>query len=234
MKAQIELNCPNCHSSNIIKNGRKNYKNKQNHRCKACGRQFIGDHALDYAGCHSRLSEYVKRAFVRGSGVRDIAAIFLISIGKVLSLLARAKVSPSPKRSHYDELEVDEFWTYVGDKQRKVWLIYAYHRESGEIVAWVFGKRNTKTAKALRKRIRSLGVSFDKICMDNWRSFKTAFKGCNLKIGKEWTKGIEGNNCRLRHRIRRSFRKSCNFSKKMENHIIAFEMAFFYINFGFI
>ncbi len=34
----------------------------------------------------------------------------------------------------------------------------------------------------------------------------------------------------MRHRIRRAFRKSCNFSKKVENHVIAFELAFFYIN----
>jgi IS1 family transposase len=70
-------------------------------------------------------------------------------------------------------------------------------------------------------------------------SFKKAFRADVCRIGKEFTKGIEGNNCRLRHRIRRAFRRSCNrpaarFSKKLENHIIAFELAFFYINFGFV
>jgi hypothetical protein len=34
-------------------------------------------------------------------------------------------------------LEVDEFWTYVGNKKNKVWLIYAYHRATGEIVSYV-------------------------------------------------------------------------------------------------
>jgi IS1 family transposase len=32
-------------------------------------------------------------------------------------------------------LEIDEFWTYVGKKANKLWLIYAYHRDTGEIVA---------------------------------------------------------------------------------------------------
>ncbi|MGB3780304.1 MAG: IS1 family transposase, partial [Tunicatimonas sp.] len=32
----------------------------------------------------------------------------------------------------------------------------------------------------------------------------------------------------------RAFRRSCNFSKKLENHVISFELAFFYINFGFV
>jgi IS1 family transposase len=31
-------------------------------------------------------------------------------------------------------MEIDEFWTYVEEKKNKIWLIYAYHRESGGIV----------------------------------------------------------------------------------------------------
>jgi len=53
-------------------------------------------------------------------------------------------------------------------------------------------------------------------------------------VGKENTKGIERNNCRLRHRIRRAFRKTCCFSKKLFNHLKAFELAFAYIKYGFI
>ncbi|MDR1986342.1 MAG: IS1 family transposase, partial [Treponema sp.] len=30
----------------------------------------------------------------------------------------------------------------------------------------------------------------------------------------------------------RAFRKTCCFSKKLFNHLKAFEMAFFYINYG--
>ena len=234
MKIQITLECPSCQGINIVKNGRKSYKNKQNYLCKDCKRQFVGDMFLDYTGCHSKLWTLVKQAFVRGCGIRDIAAIFSISIGKVLSLLVENKVHPSPKRTEYDVLEIDELWSFVGSKENKVWLIYAYHRESGEIVAWTFGKRNLSTAKKLRRKIKELGVSFGVICMDDWDSFKTAFQDCHCNVGKYWTKGIEGNNCRIRHRIRRAFRKSCNFSKKMENHVIAFEMTFFYINFGFV
>ncbi|MCU4613675.1 IS1 family transposase, partial [Acinetobacter parvus] len=55
---------------------------------------------------------------------------------------------------------------------------------------------------------------------------------------KLFTVGIEGNNCKIRHRIRRGFRRSCNFSKKLEtppgNHFKAFDLTFFYINNGFI
>jgi IS1 family transposase len=56
----------------------------------------------------------------------------------------------------------------------------------------------------------------------------------NHLIGKKYTGGTEVNNCRLRRRIRRAFRKTCCFSKKLFNHYKAFNPAFFYINFGFV
>ncbi|MDR2634313.1 MAG: IS1 family transposase, partial [Treponema sp.] len=39
--------------------------------------------------------------------------------------------------------------------------------------------------------------------------------------------GIEGNKCRLRHRIRRVFWRTCCFSERVYNHLKAFDMAFF-------
>ena len=79
-----------------------------------------------------------------------------------------------------------------------------------------------------------MGITFDTVYTDNWDSFVAVFQADNHIVGKENTKGIEGNNCRLRHRIRRAFRKTCCFSKKLFNHFKAFKLAFFYINFGFI
>ncbi|MDR0375324.1 MAG: IS1 family transposase, partial [Treponema sp.] len=70
---------------------------------------------------------------VRGVGIRDIGIILQISITTVLKVLKPTKYKIKPKQSHYDCLEIDEFWTYVGKKKNKVWLIYAYHRGSGEI-----------------------------------------------------------------------------------------------------
>ncbi|KAA6305897.1 hypothetical protein EZS27_042448, partial [termite gut metagenome] len=63
----------------------------------------------------------------------------------------------TPRKFHYETLEVDEFWTYVGNKGKKYWLIYAYEREGGEIVAYVWGKRDLKTAKRLREKLIKLG-----------------------------------------------------------------------------
>ena len=233
MTIKIILYCPDCQSAKIKKNGKKSSK-KQNYLCNDCQRQFIGDHALSYKGCHSKQNQRILRMLVRGVGIRDIANIEEISTNKVLSVLVRCSHKIKPRQSHYDTLEVDEFWTYVGNKKNKLWLIYAYHRETGEIVTYVWGKRNAKTARKLRAELNELNVSFDKVYTDDWGSFKDAFCADNHIIGKENTKGIEGNNCRLRHRIRRAYRKTCCFSKKLINHLKAFDLAFFYINYGVI
>jgi IS1 family transposase len=54
-----------------------------------------------------------------------------------------------------------------------------------------------------------MGISYDIVCTDGWDSFIAVFHADNHIIGKEYTKGIEGNNYRLRHRIRWAFRKTC-------------------------
>ena len=93
-------------------------------------------------------------------------------------------------------MEVDEFWSYVGKKKKKYRFIYAYDRDTGEIVAYVWGKRTLKTAKRLRKKLKDLAVSYETICSEDWKAFTTAFMQGNHLMGKQYTKGIEGNNCR--------------------------------------
>ena len=83
---------------------------------------------------------------VRGCGVRDIAIITSVSIGKVLSTIGSSVYKITPKKHYYERLELDEFWTYVGRKKRKVWLIYAHDHATSEIVACVWGKRDLATA----------------------------------------------------------------------------------------
>jgi IS1 family transposase len=118
----------------------------------------------------------------------------------------------------------------VGKNKNKIWLIYSYHRGSGKIVGYVWGKRDLKTAKKLRKRLRRVGINYDRVATDDWDSFVSAFGEDNHDTGKKHTTGIEGNNCR----IRRAFRRTCCFSGKLRTHWKAFAMAFFYINYGFV
>jgi IS1 family transposase len=132
----------------------------------------------------------MKRMVVRGCG--RPSAILCISITKVLKILKSFKYKIKPKKNHYDVLKIDEFWTYVGKKSNKMWLIYAYHRASGEIVAYVWGKRDLKTAQKLKKKLKRLGITYDRIATDDWQSFVSTFTETEHDIGKKHTVGIEG------------------------------------------
>jgi IS1 family transposase/transposase-like protein len=233
MKTQITIKCPKCGSERIVRNGKK-LNGKQLYKCRDCNRQFIADHEKTYRGTIGWFVDTIKRALVRGCGIRDVAIILEVSIGKVISTLIDTHYNIKPKQQHYTCLEVDELWTFVGSKANRQWLIYAYDREGGEIVAYVWGDRSATTAKRLRDRLKELGVTYDFIATDDWESFVKTFSVDSHIIGKQHTVGIEGNNCRLRHRMRRIFRKSCNFSKNLINHQKAFELTAHYVNFGFI
>ena len=229
----MELRCPCCDTGDISRNGKKS-NGAQNHLCKACGRQFIRDDQRTYIGTSPCVPGLIRTMLARGNGVRDVAAILRVSVRKVLKTLVSGKYTLEPRLKHYDRLEIDEFWTFVRSKKNRKWLVYACHRETGEIVAYAWGKRNLKTARRLKKRLGELGVSYDKIACDEWESFRSAFGDCALLIGKQHTQGIEGSNCRLRHRIRRAFRRGCNFSKKLLNHLKAFSLVFHFLNYGWV
>ncbi|MDR1097388.1 MAG: hypothetical protein LBL57_04580 [Tannerella sp.] len=113
MQIKITLHCPDCRSTKIKRNGRKSY-GMQNYLCRKCGRQFIGDYALKYKGCHSSLIQKILLMPVRGTGIRDVAEIENISIKKVLSVPVHSRHMIRPGRQYYDCLEVDEFWTMWG------------------------------------------------------------------------------------------------------------------------
>ena len=74
-----------------------------------------------------------------------------IIVNKVLSVLVNSNQIITPKQPHYDSLEVDEFWTYVGNKKNKVWLIYAFHCAVGKIVSCVLANAIVKLQKRKHK-----------------------------------------------------------------------------------
>jgi IS1 family transposase len=61
-------------------------------------------------------------------------------------------------------LDADEFWNYVRKKNNRFWLIYTCHRDSGETVAFVWGKRDLKTAKRVEEKIVGFRRKLRKYC----------------------------------------------------------------------
>ena len=226
---QIPIECPCCKGQNIKKNG-FNGNRKQKYFCKDCKRNFIGDHALTYQGCHSQMKNRVLHMLADHCGIRQIARLQGISRNTVTAILAASEYTITPKQHVYDCLEIDEFWTFIQRKDNKGWLIYAYCRKSKEIVAYVWGQRNLATVRKLKAKLKQLNVRYKHIASDDWQSFKRVFGGSHHFIGKQHTVGIEGNNCALRHLVSRATRRSCCFSKKQLYHEKAFDLCINYLN----
>ncbi|MEX4346910.1 IS1 family transposase [Haemophilus influenzae] len=111
------------------------------------------------------------------------------------------------------------------DQKYRIYI--GYHAKTSEIMAFVWGKRDLQTALALKQRLKALKVSYERIAGDNWDAFVNAFSDTGDQwMGKQHTKAIEGNNCRIRHRLSRAVRRSCCFSKSMFYHVKSFNIGF--------
>jgi len=224
----IQVNCPYCHGLKVVKNGKKK-SGEQNFLCRCCGKQF--QYHYQKAGCRPEMKELVLKMLVRNSGIRDIEAVLGIHRQTVLKWLNQAaeEREVKPRQKHYQELQIDELWTFVKERKRKKrWLLYAYAPETDEIVAWVWGTRSAKTVKALYVKLKEVAVNT--FCTDDWKAFAKVLPADKHQIGKVYTRHIEGVNLCLRTRNRRVVRETACFSKKQTNHDNAMKLVFYYRN----
>ena len=125
------------------------------------------------------------------------------------------------QRREWEALELDEMWTFVGQRRRKVWLWLAVERASRRIVAWVLGRRNAASARRLWQ---ALPRRYHRHC---W--YFTDLFPAYVRVLPRWqhrrcpkgtggTSIIEAVNCSLRQRCGVLVRKSCSFSKKLTMH----------------
>ena len=215
MRLDKDVYCPYCQSVKVVKNGIKR-TGKQNLLCQGCGKQFQFEYR--YQGCDQRCRQLVERRLLRGSGVRDCAAVAGISKETVLRFILRHSVSLQiqPRSHHYHKVQIDEQWSYVGKKKKKVWMLYAYAAEDGEILGFAMGKRNWKTVYHWMLKLKVLHI--DWFLTNDWEAFKVVLPKEKHLIGKQFTKAIEAVNTWFRKRLRRLVRRTVCFSKKLTYH----------------
>ncbi len=227
VKLDKVASCPYCLKARVVGNGKKK-SGAQNYLCKACRKQFQKDYL--YRACDKKVKDQILPMLLRGSGVRDCAVVLGISPNAVLRhLVAQAgEVIIKPKKRSYHRIDIDELWSYVWRKKKKVWLLNAYCAGSGEILGFTLGKRNTKTVKNLLLKLKGLEVDF--YCTDNWEAFRSVLCYYQHLIGKTYTKAMEGINTSFRTRVRRLVRKTVCFSKKVFNHYAMIKLAIYHRN----
>lgn len=225
----IKVNCPHCHSTKVVKNGIKS-TGRQNFLCNSCGKQFQWEYL--YQGANPSVKSQVKSSLLHGSGIRDCYKVYGISPQTTLNLILSEgkKVQISPQQKYYERIEIDEMFSFVSKKRKKVWIFYAYAPETKEILAVTMGKRNRKQLQSLMVQIKNLHIEVSFYCTDKFEAFREVLPYCKHLIGKKFTKNIEGINTLIRSKIARFHRRTTKFSKKLTIQWFLMKIFIFYFN----
>lgn len=125
------------------------------------------------------------------------------------------------QKKRWEVLELDELWTFVGRKKRKVWLWLVVERASRRIVAWTLGSRGEAP---LRRLWAALPRRYRRQCWyftDEWKAYAAVLPRWRHRPcpkGEGQTSIVEALNCSLRQRCGVLVRKSCSFSKSLAMH----------------
>jgi IS1 family transposase len=206
----------------IKKNGR------QNLLCRSCGKQFQAQYV--YKGSIVANQAIVLKMLCRGSGIRDCAAVSGVSKVTVLRWIKGLALGMivKPAKRHYHQVQIDEQWSYVGRKEKKVWMIYAYAAQEDEILAFTMGKRSAEAVQSLFVKLKALEIDY--FLTDDWEAFRAVLPKTKHRIGKRYTKAIEGINTFFRTRLRRLMRRTVCFSKKLVYHYSMIKIIICYRN----
>jgi len=115
-----------------------------------------------------------------------------------------------------DESELDEMWSYVGKKTNPRWLWHAIDRKTGQVLAYVFGRRKDEAFLQLKTLLEPFGIK--RYCTDGWGAYERHLPAELHEVGKRKTQRIERKHLRLRTRIKRLVRKTICFSKTEVMH----------------
>ena len=117
-----------------------------------------------------------------------------------------------------EEAEVDEMWSYVGKKREPRWLWHAIDHRSGQVLAYVFGRRKDEVFLKLKGLLEPFGIT--KYYTDSWGAYTRHLDADAHQPGKRNTQQIERKHLTLRTRIKRLVRKTICFSKSTQMHDI--------------
>ena len=220
-------NCPSCESKDVVKNGFIHNGN-QNHKCKACGRQFV--EAPRQKIISEETKALIDKLLLEKISLAGIARVCEVSETWLQDYVNRKyeaipqQVNVSAKKKGRLTMQCDEMWSFVGNKGNKQWIWLAIDVETREIVGVHIGDRSEQGAKKLWDALPSVYRQCAVAYTDFWRAYALVFPSPRHKaVGKESgkTNYIERFNCTMRQRVSRLVRKTLSFSKKLQNHIAA-------------
>jgi IS1 family transposase len=223
--------CPEGGSQHFKKNGHI-HNGKQNHQCKACGRQFVVDATHRVVGEEQRT--LVERLLCEKISLHGICRAIGVSIRWLMDFIV-TRFAAVPAHLHmqpiatshevligYLEVEADELWSFVQKKANPHWVWIAMDKQTRQIIAFHVGDRSQNSAKQLWAKIPEVYREQATFYTDQYAAYTgvipTAQHRAITKSVRR-TNHIERFNNTLRQRVSRLVRSTLAFSKKVENHI---------------
>ena len=181
------VRCPHCQSDQIVKRG-KTARGTQRYLCQntLCAK---GSFLLDYCnrGCLPEVKQTIIDMRLNASGVRDTARSLHICPNTVLRELKKkapvlesvntsllrtltpAEVAWDLERAGEAEAEMDERWSFVGNKGNPRWLWQAIDHHTGKVFAYVFGRRTDEVFLQLKTLLEPFGLT--RYSTDHWGAY---------------------------------------------------------------
>ena len=225
----MSLTCPKCQSHAIKKNGTI-HNGKQKYACLSCHRQFVETPTNKIISAQTK--ENIKKVLLERVSLEGVCRIFDVSMPWLLKFVGEVykelpedlnvKITSHHKEVIVIETQIDEMWSYVGNKENKQWIWMVLDVKSRQILAFHVGDRSKNSAAMLMEKLPGE-------LKKNYFFYTDYFSVYSQVIAKEQhspvgkgsgkTNYIERFNCTLRQRCSRLVRKTLSFSKKLINHI---------------
>lgn len=211
MEVLIKQCCIYCRSDNIIKHERAG-NGKQRYLCRQCHKRYVG--AYTYAAYQPMTNQGIVRLTQEGLGIRSTARVLHISTTTLLKrIMAIARNLPKPVIRKGQTYEVDELCTFIKQKTRRIWVVYALERKSREVVSFATGTRTNKTLNRVLSTLK-LSEAY-KIYTDGLKHYKSLIESAVHRVSRYGTNHIERKNLSLRTHLKRLGRKTICFTRSL-------------------
>lgn len=117
-----------------------------------------------------------------------------------------------------NEAEMDEMWSFVGNKNQQRWLWHAIDHVTGTVLAYVLAPHTDAALESLMQLLAPFGI--ERFYTDGWGGYTRLLDENQHEVGKQYTQRIERKHLTLRTRIKRLARKTLCFSKSEWLHDI--------------
>ena len=210
------MKCKKCSNKCIKKGFQKNkYYNKQRYQCRVCGIYQLENYT------YKRYSEESDKLLIHlnaeGNSISGMARILEYSKQTIIRrILHLAELVKPPLIIEYNQTyEVDELWTYVGNKKEgETWVTYAINNKTNQVISLNVGRKRTED---LAKVIAPLKLLYPKkITTDKLNIYPNLIKPVSHDTQKHRNNHIERANLTLRQHLRRLSRKTLAYSKSLK------------------